>query len=526
MVKHILVLLSVLFSLSAWGAYSPGTYLTNETGNYIDPRTRTWNLGVSDSINVLNFPSSFNISNFPTSFQVSNFPSTQAVTGSVSVTNFGLGLTDTQLRASPLSVTGTFWQALQPVSVSSLPLPSGAATAANQATANALLDGINTKLGGTLTVTGGGGGSSGGLTNTELRASPVSVSISSGAPGGSTAANQVTANNSLASIDTKLTSPLAVTASTLPLPAGAATETTLAAMSAKIPVIGQNTSANSQPVVLATDQSAIAAKDHGLLVSGTGAALNADPVPVTDVSGFSTAMLHLTGTWAGTFTPQCSNDNVNFVNILMQPVNTQTAMVGSTTSGGLFLAPLACKFFRGRLTAFTSGTLTANVEFSSLAPPFMNQQSVTVAGGVALTASSATIGVLGTGSAMSNDVGIQYRATSTGAALAVHTVAAATTNAVLVKASAGRVLGFQAFNSSTTVWRYVKFYNLATTPVPGTSTVVRTVGLPPNQYVDFNMEGGIAHTAGIGIAITSGAADNDATAVSAANEVVVDVLYQ
>ena len=69
--------------------------------------------------------------------QVSNFPSTQAVTGTfwqtvqpisgtVAVSNFPL----TQ------AVTGTFWQTTQPVSVASLPLPSGAATSANQTNGN------------------------------------------------------------------------------------------------------------------------------------------------------------------------------------------------------------------------------------------------------------------------------------------------------------------------------------------------------------------------------------------------------
>lgn len=41
-------------------------------------------------------------------------------------------LTDTQLRATAVPVSGTFWQATQPVSAASLPLPSGAATAAKQ----------------------------------------------------------------------------------------------------------------------------------------------------------------------------------------------------------------------------------------------------------------------------------------------------------------------------------------------------------------------------------------------------------
>ena len=46
--------------------------------------------------------------------------------------NLVQGLTDTQLRASAVPVSGTFWQATQPVSAASLPLPTGAATSAAQ----------------------------------------------------------------------------------------------------------------------------------------------------------------------------------------------------------------------------------------------------------------------------------------------------------------------------------------------------------------------------------------------------------
>lgn len=45
-------------------------------------------------------------------------------------------------------VSGTFWQATQPVSASSLPLPSGAATSANQSTIIGHLDGVETALAG------------------------------------------------------------------------------------------------------------------------------------------------------------------------------------------------------------------------------------------------------------------------------------------------------------------------------------------------------------------------------------------
>jgi hypothetical protein len=74
---------------------------------------------------------------------------TQPVSGSVSITGTAAvsgPLTDTQLRATAVPVSGTFWQATQPVSAASLPLPSGAATSANQTTTNTSLSSIDGKL--------------------------------------------------------------------------------------------------------------------------------------------------------------------------------------------------------------------------------------------------------------------------------------------------------------------------------------------------------------------------------------------
>jgi hypothetical protein len=96
-------------------------------------------------VDVLTLPSLPAGANAIGSVSVSNFPASQTVAGTVSVGNFPATqavsgpLTDTQLRASPVAVSGNFWQALQPVSIS-----------------------------GTVTV-------SGPLTDTQLRASAVSV---------------------------------------------------------------------------------------------------------------------------------------------------------------------------------------------------------------------------------------------------------------------------------------------------------------------------------------------------------------
>ena len=124
------------------------------------------------------------------------FQATQPVSGTVTA-NTGLTqpLTDTQLRttAVPVSlatapttpVTGTFFQATQPVSTASLPLPTGAST-------ETTLSALNTKVPAGLVVTTGrlqvelpAGGT--GLTNTEIRATALPVSLASTAITGSVA---------------------------------------------------------------------------------------------------------------------------------------------------------------------------------------------------------------------------------------------------------------------------------------------------------------------------------------------------
>lgn len=188
-------------------------------------------------------------------------------------------LTDAQLRASPVPVSGTvstggltdaqLRASAVPVSAASLPLPTGAATAANQATEIASLSSIDSKLTSPLTVTGP-------LTDTQLRATPVPVS------------GTVTANAGSGTF--------AISAASLPLPSGAATEATLSSLNGKVTAVntgavvvsssalpsgastsalqttisgqlpatlGQKTSAASLAVVLASDQSTINSKSAG-----------------------------------------------------------------------------------------------------------------------------------------------------------------------------------------------------------------------------------------------------------------------
>lgn len=106
-------------------------------------------------------------------------------------------------------------------------------------------------------------------------------------------------------------------------------------------------------------------------------------------------------------------------------------------------------------------------------------------------------------------------------------ISGATTNAAFIKAAAGRAVGGHIGNTGAAP-RFVKFYNLATAPTVGTSVPVLTLAVPINGSVElagvFSNFGDL-FSVGIAIAITTNAADTDATALSAASDTVVNVLY-
>lgn len=147
------------------------------------------------------------------------------------------------------------------------------------------------------------------------------------------------------------------------------------------------------------------------------------------------------------------------------------------------------------------------------AAPVTVQGTATVSGSVTATAAASAV--------LMGDVAMQYRTTASGAST-THLVSAASTNAQLVKSSAGKVLGWH-FANTTAAWQYVKLHNLATAPTAG-SGVARTIAIPPNGVSSFFSEGGITFTTGIGMTVVTGAADTDATAV-AASAVVGELIW-
>lgn len=109
------------------------------------------------------------------------------------------------------------------------------------------------------------------------------------------------------------------------------------------------------------------------------------------------------------------------------------------------------------------------------------------------------------------------------AASTYHLISAASTNAGVVKASAGLVTGYYLVNTAL-AFSYVKLYNKASSPTVGTDTPRCVYGVPPSSAANVVLTIPVAFETGIAIATTLGIADSDSTGVGA-NEVAVTLYY-
>jgi hypothetical protein len=95
----------------------------------------------------------------------------------------------------------------------------------------------------------------------------------------------------------------------------------------------------------------------------------------------------------------------------------------------------------------------------------------------------------------------------------------------LIRAGAGGVWGWHLRNAGAAAV-FVKFYDKATTPAPASDSalLVMTIAMPAASAVTVTLPFPVKFTLGIGIAATTGIADNNAAA-PAANDVTANVFY-
>lgn len=103
-------------------------------------------------------------------------------------------------------------------------------------------------------------------------------------------------------------------------------------------------------------------------------------------------------------------------------------------------------------------------------------------------------------------------------------LAAATTNANLVKATNGAVFGWFVANLAAAA-RYLKLYDSAVSPTVGTDRPLLTIPLQGSSGANVEFVGGIEFRKGIALAVTTGVADTDTGACSL-NDLVLNLLYR
>lgn len=100
----------------------------------------------------------------------------------------------------------------------------------------------------------------------------------------------------------------------------------------------------------------------------TAGSLNADLVPSTDVSSYKWFSIQVVGTWSGTLTVQGSNDNTNWVSVVVNSVASTVATgSGNITANGISHGAISFRFLRIRMTSYVSGTATGVAELYTFA---------------------------------------------------------------------------------------------------------------------------------------------------------------
>ena len=283
-------------------------------------------------------------------------------------------------------------------------------------------------------------------------------------------------------------------------------------------VNGQATSANSAPVVIASNQTPIpitgnqTAASTGTWTSAT-AVNTAVTIATTNLNTVTVTLSNSATMTGGVLTFEVSPDNGTswFVIALarIDSFTVETSYALSTIANRAWTSSIdVFTNFRVRLSTAISGTGTATVLVA--AQLFAIEPIITVGQSVA-----ASLQATATLSAGTNLVGkVNLTTQTTGGATSFTAISAATTNATAVKTSAGVLYMLTATNNSATV-AFLKVYNKASSPTVGTDVPVLTYLLPANGGAMVPIPStGITFATGIAYALTGLATTADTTAVA------------
>jgi hypothetical protein len=339
-----------------------------------------------------------------------------------------------------------------------------------------------------------------------------------------------------------------VSAASLPLPTGAATQTTLAALETLLTTLNGTIGTSNVPYVPGSDGQLILARrrdtDSSPAADGDLTVLNLDeegrlkvaskPASYAAITGnvtsatstvpanterFSNLMIHCTGTFAGancTFEGSLNSTNgtdgnwfvVQAIRTNANTIETTTGVLGAAPAYAWELSVNALKWFRIRATAWTSGTqVWTMIPGTYATEPIPGAQT------------SATQPVSGTVTVTSTRITPNA---ADGHSSTYHLISAASTNDTLVLTGA-RAIGLIAATNINAAARFLKVYNKATAPTSA-DTPIMTILLKPGETTFVEANSPIRCALGIGIRLTTGIAVADTGAVAAADHSVA-IMY-
>lgn len=224
---------------------------------------------------------------------------------------------------------------------------------------------------------------------------------------------------------------------------------------------------------------------------------------VVSISAYNGAVF----AWWGTF----SGINLSFEAAYEPSLTTWVAISALPASGGSPVTSLSNLSSANAYEVYAPGALAVRVRASAFTSGTMNVRAIPVAmmQDIAPALSGGALSAIGQASGGSGALASIARLVS----------AAATVNATVAKASAGRLYKIYGYNAATSV-RYLKLYNKAAAPTVGTDVPVVTVPLTPSREFDIDLGLiGQYFSTGIAYGLTTGAADTDTGVLTAADVV-------
>ena len=250
-----------------------------------------------------------------------------------------------------------------------------------------------------------------------------------------------------------------------------------------------------------------------------------------DASGLSEISIQLSAVTTTGLTAQGTNDPslTTWQTIPVQDVNGTVSAATMTAALTYKFSPSGYKWVRIQCTttgtvltvqglqAKLGSTTTLSSTGSSINAIIASGTvtNVTTVATVTTVSTVSNVAAIAAGANAIGDMGVQYRANATGAAGIISVLSPATPAAATIKASAGRLIGWQLTNSAAAV-RSVKLFN-ASAPTLGTTAAVMEIDIAAGGRADFQLPGGIGFATACTYSVTSakGLTDNTATGLVA-----------